>query len=478
MTKPKLAAIGGFSALAAALFVVSSCSDTSAAGVVASAEGAQLTVDDVVALLENQPQLPANRQVIRALAELWVDYSLLATAAAGDSTLSTLDVDDLIRQRIDQDMIRALREGAIQVDTVLDDEQLRYLFEQDQPGVSIHARHILLPFDQTNAESRAAALEVANQLRQRLIAGGDFAELAAEYSQDPGTSAQGGDLGTFTRERMVAPFSDAAFALAPGEISEPVETMFGFHLIRVDSREVPDFDDVKDGYRNAVKNERIARAESIYVAGIEGPAAPRLVEGSFDIARAIGANPGASLPRRARSKAMVEYEGGTFMVREFRVFLQNQSPAYRTQVAEATDEQLETALLGLTRGKLLVERARAEGLEPDLAAIDSMRTATRADIIDAARRLGVLGGADAADPQTVIRTALAEMLRGDRDVIPLGQIGYALSEQYTSRVDDDAVGETSRRIEEARTRASVAPPTVPSPSQSRAVPVPDSAVQP
>ncbi|NNE20298.1 MAG: hypothetical protein HKN10_17650, partial [Myxococcales bacterium] len=272
----------------------------------------------------------------------------------------------------------------------------------------------------------------------------------------------GGDLGVFTRERMLPAFSDAAFSLDPGEISQPVETMFGIHVIRVDAREVPAFEDLKESFRNAIMNERIARAESTYVSGIEEPAAVTIAEGALDIARSIADDPGASLPSRATNKPMVEYVGGAFTVGEFREFMQNQSPAYRAQVAEATDGQLETALRGLTRGKLLVERARTEGLEPPAATIDSLRTATRSEIADAARRLGVLGEGASDDPQTTIRTALIEMLKGERDVIPLGQVGFALSERFASRINDDAVGEASRRIEEARTQVPVAPPAIPS----------------
>lgn len=466
MTNERLAATVPLTVLAVALVLVSGCAGDSSNRLMASAEGAELTIDDAVELLENQPQLPANRQVIRALAELWVDYSLLATATAGDSTLASLDVDAHIQQRIDQEMIRALREAVIQVDTVIDDQQLRYLYEEDQPGATVRARHILLLFDQTDQASREASLAQATELRARLVAGADFAELAREYSKDPGTAEQGGDLGVFTRERMLPAFSDAAFALEPGEISQPVETMFGIHLIRVDAREMPAFEDLKDSFRNAVKNDRIARAESTYVADIETPASPQIAPGAYEIARTIGDNPGAALPRRAVSKAMVEYEGGSYTVGEFRTFMQNQSPAYRTQVADATDPELETALRGLTRGKLLVERAHAEGLAPDPATVDSMRTATRSEIADAARRLGVLGEAEGAAVQTTIRAALIEMLKGERDVIALGQIGFALADQYSSQINDDAVGEASRLIEEARAQVPVAPPSLSSPSDS------------
>lgn len=83
----------------------------------------------------------------------------------------------------------------------------------------------------------AATLALANELRQRLLAGEDFAALAAEYSDDPGSAANGGDLGWFGKGQMVAPFEEAAFSLPIGEISEPVKSDFGYHLIEVLERD-------------------------------------------------------------------------------------------------------------------------------------------------------------------------------------------------------------------------------------------------
>jgi hypothetical protein len=83
----------------------------------------------------------------------------------------------------------------------------------------------------------AEALALANELRERILAGEDFAALAAAYSDDPGSAANGGDLGWFGRGRMVAPFEDAAFSLEVGEVSEPVKTDFGYHLIKVTEKD-------------------------------------------------------------------------------------------------------------------------------------------------------------------------------------------------------------------------------------------------
>jgi peptidyl-prolyl cis-trans isomerase D len=100
---------------------------------------------------------------------------------------------------------------------------------------TVTARHILfsLPEKATNEEAEAARLKAADVLK-KLTAGEDFAKLAKTYSDCP-SKEKGGDLGSFTRDQMVKPFSDAAFALTVGSISEPVRTQFGWHIIKVDA---------------------------------------------------------------------------------------------------------------------------------------------------------------------------------------------------------------------------------------------------
>lgn len=98
------------------------------------------------------------------------------------------------------------------------------------------ASHILIKIDpaaddQARAAAKAKAEQILAEVKQ---APGNFADLARKYSQDPGSGQQGGDLGAFTREMMVKPFSDAAFQLQSGAISDLVETQFGYHIIRLD----------------------------------------------------------------------------------------------------------------------------------------------------------------------------------------------------------------------------------------------------
>jgi peptidyl-prolyl cis-trans isomerase D len=101
----------------------------------------------------------------------------------------------------------------------------------------VRARHILLRVEPGASEARIEERrQQAEAIRARLAGGEDFARLAEELSEDPGSKPNGGDLGFFRRGQMVKPFEDAAFALAPGELSAVVRSDFGFHLLRVEER--------------------------------------------------------------------------------------------------------------------------------------------------------------------------------------------------------------------------------------------------
>jgi peptidyl-prolyl cis-trans isomerase D len=102
---------------------------------------------------------------------------------------------------------------------------------------AVRARHILIGQRGEPADQRAAQLARAEELVQAIEAGDiSFADAARQYSQDPGSAERGGDLGYFTRGRMVPAFEEAAFGASPGQVVGPVETEFGYHIIQVNAR--------------------------------------------------------------------------------------------------------------------------------------------------------------------------------------------------------------------------------------------------
>jgi peptidyl-prolyl cis-trans isomerase C len=98
----------------------------------------------------------------------------------------------------------------------------------------VRASHILITTpENADAATKAQAKSRAQQILKDIKAGKDFAALARQHSQDPGSAVNGGDLGFFPQGQMVGPFNDAAFSLKPGATSDLVETQFGYHIIRV-----------------------------------------------------------------------------------------------------------------------------------------------------------------------------------------------------------------------------------------------------
>jgi parvulin-like peptidyl-prolyl isomerase len=133
------------------------------------------------------------------------------------------------------------------------DTELRKYFEEHKAEFEqVRARHILIratgspvPLDPGKKElSDAEALAKAQELRKKIMGGADFAQVATEESDD-GSKSAGGDLNFFRRGQLVPPFEQAAFGLKVGEVSQPVKTPFGYHLIKVEDRKEANFEDAK-----------------------------------------------------------------------------------------------------------------------------------------------------------------------------------------------------------------------------------------
>ena len=185
-----------------------------------------------------------------------------------------------------------LRDQVIQPDTSFTDEQLEKAWASEGPGVEVHARHILLrvPAEATPAQ-RDSVRQLAESLRQRAAQGADFAALATQYSQDPGSAQRGGDLGFFGRGRMVAPFEEAAFELQPGEISPVVESPFGYHVIQVEERRQPELADQRDEFRQFMVQRAEHEAQTAYLDSLSKAAEVQMQPGGLAVAKEIAKQP-------------------------------------------------------------------------------------------------------------------------------------------------------------------------------------------
>ena len=127
----------------------------------------------------------------------------------------------------------------------INEESARNYFDENKENyLLVRARHILVE-----------TLEEAKEIENSLNAGGDFAEIAKEKSIDTGSGAQGGDLGYFGKGRMVPEFENAVFSLNEGETSDPVQSEFGYHIIRLEEK-IDTFEEVKDDVKLDLENEK------------------------------------------------------------------------------------------------------------------------------------------------------------------------------------------------------------------------------
>ncbi len=212
------------------------------AKVLAKVNGSEITDQDVkIATEDLGPGLPQEMGAAERnsyVLDYLIDLKLAAKKAETDKLAEGADFERQMAYYHDKVLMESLltkisKEAATEA-------SMKKVYDEaakaQKPETEVKALHILVP---TEEEAKAA--------QKRVKAGEDFAKVADEVSKDP--ASKGGDLGWFTKDRMVKEFADVAFALKPGQISDPVKSQFGWHVIKVeDSRQktFPSFDTVKD----------------------------------------------------------------------------------------------------------------------------------------------------------------------------------------------------------------------------------------
>ncbi|USK70558.1 peptidylprolyl isomerase [Peribacillus asahii] len=254
----------------AALIVVAMITSTAKNETVATVDGSKITkeelYDELVAsygtdtlntLITNKMiELEVKKQNVTVSDEdIQKELDVLIEQYGDEETLkgqleaSGSSMDDLKDDIVQYLQTRKLIEPSIKIT----DEEIKTYFEENKDSLGqaeqVEASHILV-------EDKATAEEVLKKLKS----GGDFAELAKEYSTDEGSAANGGSLGYFGKGQMVAEFEDAAFKLEVGKISEPVKTEHGYHIIKVtDKKEAKEatLKDSKEQIKETLLTEKL-----------------------------------------------------------------------------------------------------------------------------------------------------------------------------------------------------------------------------
>jgi peptidyl-prolyl cis-trans isomerase C len=193
----------------------------------------------------------------KSLLEFLIDNQLFADAAEGEKLGAGPDYETRLKYL----KRRALRELYFEkvIKATVTDADARKLYDDQvklmKPEEEVSARHILVDSE-----------DKAKELKEKIKAGADFATVAKENSKDPGSKDDGGNLGYFGHGQMVPQFEEVVFKLAKGDVSDPVKTQFGWHLIKIEDKRIkppPAFDVVKD---RIIQSQLLQKAQQSAVA--------------------------------------------------------------------------------------------------------------------------------------------------------------------------------------------------------------------
>jgi len=266
-TRPKS---GGLLAASLALLIVSTAPlyAQDKDPLVAKVNGVEVHQSDLTVAEEEAGQLPPMSPEAKQdyLVQFVADMILVSKAAEDKKFGDTPE----FKRKVEFARKKLLMEGLLQSigKDALTDEAMHKVYDEAVKQIGdekeVHARHILFRAAAGDEKASKEAEEKLKAVIARLKKGEDFAKVAGEVTEDPSGKANGGDLGYFSKDQMVPEFSEAAFKLEQGQLSEPVKTQFGWHVIKVEDKRVkpaPKFEEVKPQIENFVV--RKAQAELV-----------------------------------------------------------------------------------------------------------------------------------------------------------------------------------------------------------------------
>jgi len=213
---------------------------------------------------ERQKMLETNPQLKETVLRQFIQSMVISDLAKQKGFDRVPEIKEQLQFFSDNFLANEYLKREIAQKVTVSDDELKSYYESHKDEFKtqdmVKARHILVRVDNSaSGDEKKKAKEKTELYLKKIKDGEDFAKLASDFSDDPGSKAKGGDLGFFPRGRMVKPFDDAAFSLKPGETSGIVETQFGFHIIKVEDRKdssVESFDVVKERLKQKLSQDR------------------------------------------------------------------------------------------------------------------------------------------------------------------------------------------------------------------------------
>jgi hypothetical protein len=457
--------------------------------VAARAGSQELSVTRLAELL-GASKIPLRRDVVQTVADMWVNYQLLARAAAHNDSLNQAEViDEAMWPAMTNTRIKKFYDIVAKSWASTDTAGNAAAYAS---GKLLAARHIL--FNAPPGESPAAdsALRKAQSVRAQLTSA-NFADMATKYNQ-PQAAGPGGDLGVFPKEQMVAEFGNALAALKPGEISQPVRSQFGYHIIRRST-----YDEVKDQFA-AMNNQGAQRTgESLYVAKLNETAKVVVKPNAPAVVKAIAASPDAH--RDDKTVIATSIMGDFTAARAAKWITAFPNPQQlRQQIQQAPDSAMPDFVKAVVRNDLLLRQADSAKITLDTNEVNEIRRAFVGMVANTWSGLNISPNRLADSAKTVaererlaaarVNDYMERLLTKDEQFVPIQPtLESALHAKYDYKVNAAGVDRALERAQRIRavadsTKAAQQPPSaVPLPGQPGAapaapVPAPDTTKKP
>ena len=367
------------------------------AEIVATVGDQQLQVERVAAMLAPVKQIRLQREVVDRVADLWVDYHLLGQAVArGDSLFDSASVQAAMWPIFAQMLVNQLRDSMAagmvptpaQVDSAYNGNDFRYV------------SHILIAVQQDTTETvRAARRRAAESYLSQVRGGTDFARLASRVSEDPSSKPNGGSVGMMPRGVMVKAFEDAAFALRPGQISDLVETAYGYHIIYR-----PTLESIRDSFAVALEDVMAVKFDSVFLDSLTNKTQIAVRGSAPAVVRAAAQNLRSA---KERNRTVATYRGGRLTESAFARWLQAFPLQTRGAIATAPDSSLIDFVKSIARNQMLMETAEERGLVLAAADRDSINQRYRRDLAALLNGMGIAAESLAADTASDKQAAAA-----------------------------------------------------------------------
>lgn len=386
-------------------------------------------------------------------ARLWADYVILSRLYEYPDTTRAVDYTRLMEdgRHLSAIAVMRYRDSVVMAGIEPTEEELREYFETRHPFTRLDVRRVVLVVPEGDSGARDSVLAEAEAVRERLVGGADFVQVARERSSEA-VQARGQILSYQGHGDFPAAADPLVFSLRPGEISPVVEAENEFIVYRIEARREPEFEAAREQLNRQLVEERAEARQEEALATEVGNARRVVLQGALAIASDVARDPELAAERIPGGMRLVAWDGGHLSVEELRrLFVVRED--MRRVFAEASEDEIYDYLMRLARDEILIDAAVESGVEANEEEREALAAALAEQLGHIAARMDLTAQLVANPGFEVDEQAyyfLQRVMARSRALPWLGEFRVVLDPMFPVRVDDSGVRSAARQASELR----------------------------